>query len=100
MPYDIYRDFTPIGLVATEQDGIIVHPSLNATSLADLVAVARRTPEGINYGAPFLGSSAHLIMESLARSANMKLNFIPASGGPQSFTEALAARPAGHSRGQ
>jgi tripartite-type tricarboxylate transporter receptor subunit TctC len=92
VPYDIYRDFTPIGMVATGQDAIFAHPSLNAKSLADLAGAARRTPEGLNYGAPFIGSSAHLIMESLARSANMKLTFIPASGGPQSFTEALAGR--------
>lgn len=92
VPYDIYRDFTPIGLVATGQDAIFAHPSLNAKSLADLVAAAKRSPDGLNYGAPFLGSSAHLIMESLARAANMKLNFIPASGGPQSFTEAMAGR--------
>lgn len=90
--YDIYRDFSPIGLVATGQDAIFVHPSLNVRSLADLVAVAKRTPNGLDYGAPFLGSSAHLIMESLARAAQAKMTFIPASGAPQSFTEAIAGR--------
>lgn len=92
VPYDMYRDFTPIGPVAAGNDAIFVHPSLNVRTLKDLVALAKRTPGGLNYGAPFYGSSAHLIMESLARSTGIELTFIAASGAPQSFAEAVAGR--------
>lgn len=93
VPYDIFRDFTPIGMVATGQDAIFVHPSLGAKTLDELVAVAKRTPGGLNYGAPFYGTSAHLIMEMFKRSAGIEMAFIAASGGgPQSFAEAVAGR--------
>jgi tripartite-type tricarboxylate transporter receptor subunit TctC len=92
IPYDIRRDFTPIGPVAVGHDMIFVNPSLNVKSLKELVALAKRTPGGLNYGAPFYGSSAHLIMESFARANGIELTFIAASGGPQSFGEAVAGR--------
>lgn len=92
VPYDVYRDFTPIGLVATGQDAIFVNPALNVKTLPELVAAAKRTSGGLNYGAPFYGTSAHLIMEMLKRTAGVELTFIPASGGPQSFSEAVAGR--------
>ena len=92
VPYDIYKDFTPIAPVATGQDMIFVNAALGVKSLKDLAALSKRMQGGINYGAPFLGSSAHLIMEMLGRQAGIDLAFIPASGGPQSFTEAIAGR--------
>ncbi len=92
VPYDIYKDFSPLGLVATGRDAIFVHPSLGVSSLSELIALARSSTTPVNYGAPFLGSAAHLIMESLARISGMKLLFIPASGAAQSFNEALAGR--------
>ena len=92
IPYDIYKDFTPIGLVATGQDGIFVNPDLKVKTLAELIALAKRTPGGINYGAPFYGTSSHLIMEMLKRAAGAEFVFIPTSGGPQSFGEAVAGR--------
>ena len=92
IPYDIRRDFTPIGPVAVGHDMIFVNPSLGVKSLKELVALAKRTPGGLNYGAPFYGSSAHLIMESFARANGIELTFIAASGGPQSFGEAVAGR--------
>lgn len=53
--------------------------------MADLVALARRTPEGVNYGSPFVGTSAHLIMEMLSRAAGISMVHVPARGTPQAF---------------
>ena len=92
VPYDIYRDFTPIGTVAAGTDIIFANASLNVTNLKELAALSKRTAGGVNYGAPFVGSSAHLTMEMLKQAASMDLNYIPASGGPQSFSEAVAGR--------
>ena len=92
IPYDIHKDFTAIGPVAVGHDMIFVNPSLNVKSLKELAVLAKRTSGGLNYGAPFYGSSAHLIMEALGRASGMELTFIAASGGPQSFGEAVAGR--------
>ena len=92
VPYDIYRDFTPIGMVAAGTDMIFINASLSVKTLKELVALTKRSQGGVNYGAPFVGSSAHLTMEMLKQATGMELNYIPASGGPQSFTEAVAGR--------
>lgn len=92
IPYDIYKDFTPVGMVATGQDAIFVNPDLKVKTLTELIALAKRTPGGINYGAPFYGTSSHLIMEMLKHAAGAEFAFIPASGAPQSFGEAVAGR--------
>lgn len=92
VPYDVFRDFTPISRVATGLDVIFINASNGVKTLKELAALARRTPGGVNYGAPFVGSSAHLTMEMLKRAAGIELNYIPASGGPQAFNDALDGR--------
>jgi tripartite-type tricarboxylate transporter receptor subunit TctC len=92
VPYDVFRDFTPISRVATGLDMIFINASGGVKTLKDLAAFAQRTPGGVNYGAPFVGSSAHLTMEMLKRAAGIELNYVPASGGPQAFADALDGR--------
>lgn len=91
-PYDVLRDFAPIGRVATGLDMIFINAATNVKSLKDLAAYAQRTPGGVNFGAPFIGSSAHLTMEMFKRAAKVDLTFVPASGGPQAFADALDGR--------
>jgi tripartite-type tricarboxylate transporter receptor subunit TctC len=92
VPYDVFRDFTPISRVATGLDIVFINASSGVKTLKELAAFARRTPGGVNYGAPFVGSSAHLTMEMLKRAAGIDLNYVPASGGPQAFADALDGR--------
>lgn len=92
IPYDIYKDFAPIGIVTATPNVIFIDASRKVKTIAELVALAKRTPGGLNYGAPFVGTPAHLIMEMLKRAAGVELTFIPAKGTPQAFTEAIAGR--------
>ncbi|CAN5465333.1 tripartite tricarboxylate transporter substrate binding protein [soil metagenome] len=92
VPYDVYKDFAPIGLVTATPNVVFINSSLGVKNMADLVALGKKTPEGLNYGSPFVGTSAHLIMEMLKRSAGIDMLHVPAKGMPQAFNEALAGR--------
>ncbi|MEO6624946.1 MAG: tripartite tricarboxylate transporter substrate binding protein [Burkholderiaceae bacterium] len=92
VPYDVFKDFAPVGMVASTPNVILVNATTKVTSMAELVAMAKRSPSGLDYGSPFVGSSAHLVMEMLARSAAVNLVHIPAKGTPQAFVETLAGR--------
>lgn len=70
MPYDTLNDFAPITLFAVVSMLVVVHPSQPIQSIADLVALARKTPGGLNCGTAGVGSSPHLaalLFESLGK---------------------------------
>jgi tripartite-type tricarboxylate transporter receptor subunit TctC len=92
VPYSPLNDFVPVSLVSAAPTVIFINASTGVKSIADLVALARRTPEGLNYGSPFVGTSAHLLMEMFKRAAAINLVHVPAKGTPQAFNEALAGR--------
>lgn len=91
-PYDIYKDFAPVGLVASTPNFILVNAARNVKTVAELVALAKRTPDGLNYGSPFIGTSAHLTMELFKRAAGINMIHIPSKGTPQAITEAITGR--------
>ena len=78
--YDPVRDFAPITLVATVPNVIVTHPSLNAASLRDFIAVAKAKPEGLNFGSGGAGTSNHLAGELFNIVAGVKLVHIPYKG--------------------
>src|SRR4029077_1988505 len=69
-PYDPVRDFVPITLICREPNVLVVHPSLPAKSVKDLIALARARPGQLNYSSGPTGTSPHLageLFKSLAR---------------------------------
>ena len=86
IPYDPLRDFTPITLVAQVPNVLVVNTEaaarLDITSLADLVAYARRYPGRLNYGSGGNGSAGHLAGEMFKAQAQLFAVHIPYAGGP------------------
>lgn len=60
LPYDPTRDFTPLGLVVDVPSALVVHPSLPARTLKELIALARARPGELNYGSSGQGTNTHL----------------------------------------
>ncbi len=60
LPYDPARDFTALGLVVDVPAGLVVHPSLPASDLRQLIALARKRPGQLNYGSAGQGAVSHL----------------------------------------
>jgi tripartite-type tricarboxylate transporter receptor subunit TctC len=90
LPYDAIRDFTPVIMIATTPYLLLVHPSVPANSLAELVAYAKANPDKLNYGSFGNGSSNHLAYELLKQATGMQIVHVPYKGGAPLITALLA----------
>lgn len=88
--FDPLQDFTHIAYVGGAPIVITAHASLAVKSLAEFVALARRSPAAIGYVSPGVGSLGHLVGEYLARKDGIKLDHVPYKGGVQAVTDLVA----------
>ncbi len=89
LPYDTLKDFAPVSLVATAPLVLVVHPSVAAASLRDLVALAKQKP-GMMYALPGLGTPVHLAGEQLRQAAGIDVVFVPYRGAGPSIADFIA----------
>jgi tripartite-type tricarboxylate transporter receptor subunit TctC len=80
LDYDVFRDFTPITLMGTVQNVLVVHPSTPANNVAELIALARAQPGKLTFGSGGLGSQNHLAGEMLKAMANVDLLHVAYKG--------------------
>ena len=90
LPYDPIKDFAPVSLVAILPQVFVVHPSLPARSLKELVALARKRPGEINFASTGNGSANQLAVEMLKSYAKVNMVHIPYKGAAPSMTDLLA----------
>jgi tripartite-type tricarboxylate transporter receptor subunit TctC len=81
LPYDVARDFRPIGLVGILPMICQVGPRITARRLADFVAILRQRPGQVTIATPGAGSAAHLALELLMAAANVRAVHVPYRGG-------------------
>ena len=81
LPYDTTKDFAPVVRLATNPAMISVNPSVAATTLGELVALARAHPGQLSYASPGAGSSGHLAMEEFKAAAKIDIVHVPFQGG-------------------
>jgi tripartite-type tricarboxylate transporter receptor subunit TctC len=80
LPYDTLRDFTPVILLVASPNVLVVHPSLPAKSVRELIAIARSRPGQVVYGSGGNGTSAHLGAEILRLMAGVSMVHVPYKG--------------------
>jgi tripartite-type tricarboxylate transporter receptor subunit TctC len=80
LPYDTNKDFTPIGLVASTPLMLVVHPSLPAKSVQELVQVMKQKPGAYSYGSSGNGTILHLTGELLKSQAGLDVVHVPYKG--------------------
>ena len=90
--YDPVRDFSPIALMATSANILLVHPSVEAKSVQELLALARARPGQLNYGSGSVASSTHLAAELLNLMARVKITHIPYKGAAPALTDLMAGQ--------
>lgn len=90
LPYDPVRDFTPIAQVATAPVTVVVHPSMQLRTIADLVTLAKRSPGKLNYGTGGAGTPGHLTAEMFKAAAGIDIQHVPYKGGGPAITDLLA----------
>ena len=80
--FDPVKDFAPISVVAAASNVLIVHPSLPATSVAELVALARANPTKYSYGSSGNGTSTPLAAEMFKMMMGVEPLHVPSKAGP------------------
>ena len=89
-PYDPVRDFAPLILLAAVPNILVVHPALPATSLQELIALARARPGELSYATSGTGTVSHLLTEWLrSLVGGIKLVHVPYKGNAQALTDLL-----------
>ena len=92
--YDPRKDFSPVGLIATSANVVMVHPSVPAHSIAELIALAKKEPGKLDFASTGAGSSVQLSAELFAAMADVKLNAVPYKGTGPALTDLIGGHVA------
>jgi tripartite-type tricarboxylate transporter receptor subunit TctC len=91
LQYDVFKDFTPIMLVATFPTVIILHPSVPAQNVQEFVALVRSQPGKISYSSAGTGNGSHLTVELFrAAAGGLDMVHVPYKGGAPAVQALLA----------
>lgn len=89
MPYDPAKDLAPVVMVMSMPNLLVVHPSVPANNLRELIEHARRNPGKLRFGHPGSGTSPHLAGELLALQSGIKMQGIPYKSSAQMMSDLL-----------
>jgi tripartite-type tricarboxylate transporter receptor subunit TctC len=87
MPYDNIKDFTPIAPVASVSIMLVVHPSVPASSIVDLIELAKLNPGKLTYGSPGNGTPQHLAGQLFETMAGVDMVHVPYKGAVPALTD-------------
>jgi tripartite-type tricarboxylate transporter receptor subunit TctC len=90
--YDPVADFTPIALCASSPYFLVVHESVPATTLAELVALAKRQPGKLNFATSGVGAGPHLTSSLFMTVAGIEMNHVPYRGDADALVDLVAGR--------
>jgi tripartite-type tricarboxylate transporter receptor subunit TctC len=90
--FDPRRDFVPISLVATAAPMLVVHPSLPAKSVQELIAYAKTRPGQLNFGSGGVGTTSHIVGEVFQTATGVKMVHVPYKGGVLAVADLVAGQ--------
>ncbi|MES2561525.1 MAG: tripartite tricarboxylate transporter substrate binding protein, partial [Pseudomonadota bacterium] len=86
-PYDVFKDFAPVTILAKTNYILVVNPSLPANTLQEFITYAKARPGQLNVASVSSGSSQHLMGELFGMLTGVKMKHIPYKGGAQGITD-------------
>jgi tripartite-type tricarboxylate transporter receptor subunit TctC len=92
VPYDPIKDFSPVTLGITVPNILVVHPAVPATSVRELIALAKAKPEQLAFASAGNGTSGHLALELFRQSSGIKVVHVPFKGGGPALTNVIAGQ--------
>ena len=92
LTYDIVKDFHPISLAAIGTYLLVVHPSVKASSVNELIALAKANPGKLNYASSGVGAPPHLAGVLFQKMTGTRLTHIPYRGDTPAITDLLAGQ--------
>lgn len=90
LPFDFARDFAPVALATAAPNVLVVHPSVPAKTVKDLVALAKSRPGQLNFASSGTGTAPHLSGELFNAMAGVKMTHIPYKGSPPAVADLAA----------
>ncbi len=90
LSYDIIRDFSPVTLLALSAFVVVVHPSLPATSVRDLLDIAKARPGDLTFASAGTGSGTYFAAEYFNGMGNVKMLHVPYAGGGPSLSSVIS----------
>lgn len=91
-PFDVLRDFTPISLIGSFGLVLVVHPSVPAYGVRELIALARKSPGKLNYASSGAGATPHLSAELFKSMAKVDITHIPYKGSTPAYVDLMAGQ--------
>jgi tripartite-type tricarboxylate transporter receptor subunit TctC len=92
LSYDSVNDFAPVSVLVVAPSVLVVHPSLPARSVKELIALAKARPNELFFGSSGNGSPAHMGLELLKITTGVKMVHVPYKGTAPSITDLIAGR--------
>jgi len=92
VPYETERDFAPVSLMASAPNVLVVHPSVPARTVKELLALARAQPGRLNYASAGPGSSSHLAVALFAAMAGIEFTHVPYKGTGPGLNDLVAGQ--------
>lgn len=92
LSFDVVRDFTPIIHIATTPAVLVVHPSVPAHTVKDLIALAQKSPGALNNGSSGTGGFGHMCMELFMAMTKTKFTHVPYKGVAAAMTELIGGQ--------
>jgi tripartite-type tricarboxylate transporter receptor subunit TctC len=92
LPYDPAKDFSPLGMIAIQPMALVANKDFPGNTIPELVTIAKKSPDGLQFTSPGPRSSGHLTGEQLALRAGIKLQHINYSGGAPALVDVVANR--------
>ena len=90
LTFSMEKDLQPVTLLATAQYILVLHPSVAAGSVKELIALARQKPNSLNFASAGVGSPLHLASELFQRRAGIQMVHVPYKGGGPAAAAVLA----------
>lgn len=92
LKFDAVADFTPISELVTFPHVVVVHPSLPAKNVRELIALAKANPGGITFGSSGQGAIIHLSTELFMEKAGIRMTHVPYRGGGPALNDVIAGQ--------
>ena len=92
LSYDAVKDFAPVTVVASTPNIIVVHPSVQANNLKELLALAKAQPGKINFGSTSPGGSPHMSAELLKMMTGVEMTHVPYKGAAPMLTDLMGGQ--------
>jgi tripartite-type tricarboxylate transporter receptor subunit TctC len=92
LPFDVVKDFSPITQVSTSPGVLVVHPTVQAKTVKELIALAKEKPGQLNYGSSGIGGFGHISGELFTLMTGTKMTHIPYKSSAPSLTDLISGQ--------